>query len=553
MTIDFGYYLAVLLRRLHYIVIFFAAGTALAVAVAYRLPPVYESTARLLLESPQIPDALAAPTVDTAALEQLQIVEQRLMTRQNLLDIARKFNAVPKIETLSPDDIVKAMRLATSIDKQAGRDQASMMTISFDAASAQTAAAVVNEYVTHILADNTAARTGQAQDTLQFFRQEVERLSADLSTQSAKILDFQRKNADAMPDTLTYRLTQQTNLQENIAKNERDTAALKDQKQRLIEIYRSTGQLDASRGAVQTPEAQQMAQLKAALNQALAIYAPDNPKVRLLQTQVDDLQSRIDSLGKARDQTTNQTANQTSGQTTNQSVMSPLDIQTTQIDSQIDQMVQEHEAMGRQLAALTSSINRSAGVAVQLQALQRDYDNIQDQYNTATDRLSKASTGERIEVLAKGQRIGVLDAAAVPDAPARPNRVKIAILGAIGGILAGLGLVVLLELLNSAVRRPIDLEHHLNIMAIGTIPYVRTPAETLRRRLSIAQNRLPKRAGLDSSSQPWRRLQWSPLRWRWWSRLARKAARRPLPTSSRGRSRRLARRLAQRRTSRPVW
>jgi len=486
MKLDLRYYVAVLLRRLHYIVIFFAAGTALAVAVAYRLPPVYESTARLLLESPQIPDALAAPTVDTAALEQLQIVEQRLMTRQNLLDIARKFNAVPKIETLSPDDIVKAMRLATSIDKQAGRDQASMMTISFDAASAQTAAAVVNEYVTHILADNTAARTGQAQDTLQFFRQEVERLSADLSTQSAKILDFQRKNADAMPDTLTYRLTQQTNLQENIAKNERDTAALKDQKQRLIEIYRSTGQLDASRGAVQTPEAQQMAQLKAALNQALAIYAPDNPKVRLLQTQVDDLQSRIDSLGKARDQTTNQTANQTADQTTNQSVMSPLDIQTTQIDSQIDQMVQEHEAMGRQLAALTSSINRSAGVAVQLQALQRDYDNIQDQYNTATDRLSKASTGERIEVLAKGQRIGVLDAAAVPDAPARPNRVKIAILGAIGGILAGLGLVVLLELLNSAVRRPIDLERHLDIMAIGTIPYVRTPAETLRRRLSIA-------------------------------------------------------------------
>jgi len=36
------------------------------------------------------------------------------------------------------------------------------------------------------------------------------------------------------------------------------------------------------------------------------------------------------------------------------------------------------------------------------------------------------------------------------------------------------------------VRRPIDLERHLDIMAIGTIPYVRTPAETLRRRLSIA-------------------------------------------------------------------
>ncbi|MGV8988697.1 MAG: GumC family protein [Cypionkella sp.] len=503
MKIDLGYYLAVLLRRLHYIVILFAAGTALAVVVAYKLPPVYESTARLLLESAQIPDALAAPTVDTAALEQLQIVEQRLMTRQNLLEIARKFNAVAKMDTLSPDDIVTAMRKATNIDKQAGRDQASMMTISFDASSAQTAAAVVNEYVTRILSDTTAARTGQAQDTLQFFRQEVERLSADLSTQSAKILDFQNKNADALPATLTYRLTQQTNLQEHLATNERDTAALKDQKKRLIEIYRSTGQLDASRGNAPSPEAQQMAQLTMALNQALAVYAPENPKVVLLQTQIAGLQARIDAQSKDAGQTAAADATGKSGtdQTgagqagTDQAgtgdngttmAMSPLDIQTTQIDSQMDQLVLQHDAMASQLAALTDSINRSAGVAVQLQALQRDYDNIQGQYNTATDRLSKASTGERIEVLAKGQRIGVLDAASAPDAPARPNRFKIVVLGAMAGFLAGLGLIVLTEMLNSSVRRPIDLEHHLNITPIGTIPYVRTPGETLRRRIVIA-------------------------------------------------------------------
>ena len=295
MKIDLGYYFAVLLRRLHYIVILFAAGTALSVVVAYKLSPVYESTARLLLESAQIPDALAAPTVDTAALEQLQIVEQRLMTRQNLLEIARKFNAVDKLDTLSPDDIVKAMRKASTIDKQAGQNQASMMAISFAAPNAQTAVAVVNEYVTRILSDTTAARTGQAQDTLQFFSQEVQRLSADLSTQSSKILEFQNKNADALPETLTYRLTQQTTLQENLAKTGRDIAALKDQKKRLIEIYRTTGQLDATRANSTSPEAQQMGQLKLALDQAMAIYAPESPKIALLKTQIAGLQARIDA------------------------------------------------------------------------------------------------------------------------------------------------------------------------------------------------------------------------------------------------------------------
>ena len=226
---DLRYYLSVLWRRLHYIVMIFLAVTALTTYVALNLPPLYQSTARLLMESPQIPDALAAPTVDTAALEQLQVIEQRLMTRSNLLDIARKFRTLSEIDTMAPDDIVSAMRKATTITKQAGREQATLMTLTFDAESGQVAAAVVNEYVTRILTDNTASRTSQAQDTLRFFQQEVERLSADLSTQSARILEFQNKNGDALPNTLNYRLTEQSNLQERYAGVQRDIAGLKDQ------------------------------------------------------------------------------------------------------------------------------------------------------------------------------------------------------------------------------------------------------------------------------------------------------------------------------------
>ena len=65
---------------------------------------------------------------------------------------------------------------------------------------------------------------------------------------------------------------------------------------------------------------------------------------------------------------------------------------------------------------------------------------------------SPRSTGERIEALSKGQRIGVLDAATVPDSPARPNRVKIALLGGIAGLVLGFGLVILAEPTDSMAR-----------------------------------------------------------------------------------------------------
>lgn len=510
MKLDIHYYIAVLLRRLHYILIVFAAVTAISTVTAYKLSPVYESSARLLLESGQIPDALAAPTVDTAALEQLQIIEQRLMTRSNLLDIARKFRAVANVDTMAPDDIVTAMRAATSISKQTGRDQATLMTVAFDAATGQTAQAVVNEYVTRILSDNSAARTGQAQDTLQFFRQEVDRLSADLSTQSAKILDFQNKNADALPDTLNYRLTQQSNLQERLAGVERDISGLRDQRQRLIEIYRSTGQLDnGPKTTSQTPEAAQLATLQLELNQALSVYSPENPKVTLLQTRIADLQAKVSEQTAAADKSADSNATAadpgaadpgTGGSAASDPApMSPLEIQTMQIDAQGTQLNQQRDDISKQLAQLKDSIDRSAGVGVQLAALNRDYANIQAQYDTATDRLSKASTGERIEALSKGQRIGVLDAATVPDAPARPNRIKIIALGAAFGLALGLGLVGLLEALNSSVRRPVDLERKLNITPIGTIPYMRTPGETFRVRLTIVVVLLAMVAGLPAA------------------------------------------------------
>jgi uncharacterized protein involved in exopolysaccharide biosynthesis len=523
---DLRFYLSVLLRRLHYVLLVFVAVTAFSAYLALTLPPLYQSTARLLMESAQIPDALAAPTVDTAALEQLQIIEQRLMTRNNLLEIARKLNALPRIQEMAPDDIVTAMRQATTITKQAGREQATLLTLTFDAETAQTAAAVVNEYVTRILTDSTASRTNQAQDTLQFFQQEVERLSADMSTQSARILEFQNANADALPGTLNYRLTEQSNLQERLAGLQRDISGLKDQKKRLIEIYRATGQMDAVRLAPPTPEAAALAAQQAELSQLLAVLAPENPKVLLLRDRIAQLQAQVDAqiiaaAPKAEDGTAaapdaGADAGADSGPDsgpdsgteaapetgTDQSTgpMTMLDIQTAEIDSQIARFTEESDDIIAQLEVLKSSIDRSAGVAVQLEALNRDYANLQAQYDSATDRLSKASTGERIAVLSKGQRIGVLDAATVPDTPSRPNRPRIVILGAGLGLALGLGLVGLLELLNTAVRRPIDLERHLNIVPIGIIPYIRTPGEVLRWRLTVAFLVLVTLAGLPGAA-----------------------------------------------------
>ena len=60
-----------------------------------KLPETWSTSARLLVESPQIPDNMVASTIQTDAIEQLDIIQQKLLTRANLIDIANKFQVFP--------------------------------------------------------------------------------------------------------------------------------------------------------------------------------------------------------------------------------------------------------------------------------------------------------------------------------------------------------------------------------------------------------------------------------------------------------------------------
>ncbi len=128
------------------------------------------------------------------------------------------------------------------------------------------------------------------------------------------------------------------------------------------------------------------------------------------------------------------------------------------------------------------SIEATPGNAITLSTLERDYANVRTQYDQAVANKARAETGDVIEALSKGQRISIIEQAVVPRDPERPNRALIAAGGVGGGMMLGLGMVLLLELRNAGIRRPVDLTTRLGIAPFATLPYYRTEGEILRRR-----------------------------------------------------------------------
>ncbi len=467
---NLSFYIAVFMRRFHYFLLVFILTAAAAITMAVVLPPVYVSETQLLVESSSIPDELAAPTVQTGAIEELQIIEQRLMTRGNLLSVARSLDVFEEIDTMSVDDIVEAMRDGTQIDLTAGRGLATIMGLGFASDNGEKSARVVNQYVTLILDGSLASRVGRASETLKFFEDQVDRLGKELAIQSGIILDFQNENTGALPDTLSFRLTQQTVFQERLGSVERQIASLAEQRRRLVEIFNATGQVDAG---TLTPEQQRLATLQDDLRRALAVYSTENPKVKLIQAQIAQQEAVV--IG--------QEGAVVSGN--RPAPMTVLDINLADIDARVDLLVEQKQQIVVQLNVLVTSIEKTAGNAIRLDAYNRDYTNTQQQYNTAVDSLSKAATGERIELLSKGQTIVVLDPPTAPQTPTSPNRKLIAAAGVLLGGMLGFAFVFLLEFLNNSIRRPSDIINQMGITPIATVPYIRTPMELVLRRATI--------------------------------------------------------------------
>ena len=155
------------------------------------------------------------------------------------------------------------------------------------------------------------------------------------------------------------------------------------------------------------------------------------------------------------------------------------------IDGQLESLSSLRREIEATLAALQQSIEATPGNAIALDTLQRNYANARAQYDQAVANRARAETGDTIEALSKGQRISVIEQAIAPREPESPNRPIVAAAGIGGGLVLGLALVALLELLNRAIRRPVELTTKLGITAFGTLPHIRTRAEILRRRLII--------------------------------------------------------------------
>jgi protein tyrosine kinase modulator len=203
--LDPSHYFEILKKRKFYILIPFILVAAIGSAVVMLWPPTYLSEGKILVESQQIPTDLVRPTVTATARERLQVIEQRVMIRDNVLAIMDKYQIfADRRDTLSRTELLDLMReniriKSVDVDQLRARENRTTiaLTVGFTNRRPDIATKVANDLITLFLNEDARNRTNRAMETTKFLAREVQRLEGDLASVENKISELKRQQRSA--------------------------------------------------------------------------------------------------------------------------------------------------------------------------------------------------------------------------------------------------------------------------------------------------------------------------------------------------------------------
>ena len=488
-------YLDIARRRWLWFVLPFGLLSAIAGAVAIWIPPVYESKGTILIESQQIPDELIRSTVTSYADERIQVIQQLVMTRENLLRIVEKYDLFPGVRSeMTVSEQVDLVRERITIGKVAGDDARSRsrntiaFSVGFEDPVPARAYAVANELVTLFLEENVKTRTARASETTDFLTQEAGKLKTDLEVIEEQIASYKQENGQALPEHLDLHMSMLERTETRIKATELDVKAAEDEL-RFLQIERSavaSGIVASSTpGSPASPAStgQGLTQAEAELARLQGLYSDKHPDVRRQRALVEALREQFamaeqSVVAEQGDDATDTLASIRSGN---------LDV--ARVDAQIDSVRDRIQALNRragelelQRAELEAIIIQTPQVQRALASLTRDYENTLAKYKEIQAKEMEAKVAESLEEGRKAERFSLIEPPVRPERPVKPNRRKITLLGMILAGLVSFALVVVLEASDQRVRGSSAMLRLFGEHPLVAVPYITTAAEIARRK-----------------------------------------------------------------------
>ncbi len=472
-------------RRKRVVLTSFLVISSLVALYGLYLPNLYRSSVSIYLESQRVPEDYVRSTITTNMESRIRTIKQQLTSRTKLLKVINDLDLYSEdVQKQAVNEVlVSKMRDDLEIEVTNQRDLNFFM-VHYTHTDPTKAMQGVSRLVSLFIEESLKIREDQAVGTTRFLEDELESVKKKLEKQEAIIQSFKKQHIGELPDQLDSNLRMLDNLNLQLQEN---MESLREVESRVIlieqEIFKFAGQIQlpsvTAAGSVTSGSnllglLQQRDALRQEISRLESVYTQRHP----------DLISAKNALAKTEGQIHTGQKNLNS-QPKTPSAISPVRA-SAQFAPELNNLIRQLNVNKPRLAALLGEdkdirarilmyqarVEAAPKREQQLLTLTRDYDNTRQNYQDLLGKKLEAQLSQNLEKRQEGERFRVLDPANLPEKPHRPNRIKIILLGIVGGLGLGTGLVFLLESLFPAFHSLKSLQSNLDIPIIMAIPEI---------------------------------------------------------------------------------
>ena len=466
-TMTPGDFMKILRRRVWSLIIPLAVIFLCAVFIALALPPIYKASTTILIEQQDVPIDFVKATVSTYAEQQMQIINQRIMSSTRLVEIIDRFNLYPEDrKRLMTEEIISKMRgninlepiSVNVVDPRMGKATPATIafTLSYEGAKdPEKVLQVANVLASLFLEENVQVRTRQAAEVSNFLSDEMAKVKADLEHIDAGVAKFKQRHVNDLPELMQVNMQSINDIERNIDLLSNQLKQLKEKESALVT------QLSSVSPELKETDRQRLAELNVQLVNLKNKFSDEYPDVKKTKAEIADLEKRIraDAAGGVPQRPDNPAYINLSAQ------LSSTRSEIKSVNDQIIDLNSRRERYKRSLAVTPQ-------VEQEYKALLMERSNTQAKYDDLMRKFMESKVSQGLEKEQKGERFTIIDPARLPEKPYKPNRLAIMLIGLVLGIGAGVGTAAAREYADTSVHSAETLSAGTDFPVLATIPVI---------------------------------------------------------------------------------
>ena len=437
-------FLLILRARYKVALLVFLVTVATTVAVSLLLPKEYTTGAAIVVDV-KSPDAVSGQML------QGLIAPGYMATQIDIINSDRVAKVVVKLLRMDESPAIQAQwqeategkgqlldwlanLLQRKLDVKPSRES-NVININYSGADPDFAAAVANAFAKAYIDVNLDLRLAPARQFAAFFEEQTKAMRSKLEKAQETLSDYQQKNgitsADERVDFETAKLNETSSQLTGVQGQTTDSQS-----------KRQNAKADTIAEVMQSPLINglksDIARLEAKLNESNVNLGKNHPQTQRTETELTTLKNQLDAETRkitSSIETTYQVSKQREGQL--QSALAAQKAKVLILNKQRDE----------------------------LNVLRRDIESAQRAFEAVSMRASQTN----LESQTNQTNISVLNPASAPSAPSKPRVLLNILVSIFLGTLLGVGLALMLELMNRRVRSADDLAEALNMPVLGSI------------------------------------------------------------------------------------